>query len=219
MLWLLGVTLISVACSRGHGGQAKRLAPILLAQLALAPGDLAAAYVVDQEGYRDQNGGAVTVPSAQYVRQLRVREPHLAATPATRITVSVDDLGMDNATDFIDAADDASVGPPNLDDYIAAQIPGSHDVHAELIDDFPTYGDDTVANRLSWQQTVNGAEQTWQSYGVYVRSGGLLAFVAVRAPADASGPDADALRRQAEAVSKKQADKLKNGSSAVLSPR
>ncbi|MHB8576930.1 MAG: hypothetical protein ACYDCQ_16575 [Dehalococcoidia bacterium] len=219
VLWLSGLVLTVVACSSAHGSPVKMLAPVLLAQLALAPADLDAAYVVDQEGYRDQDGRAASSPTSQYVRQLRLNLPAPADKPATRIIVSVDDLGMNSASDFIDAADDQTVGPPNLDDYIMAQIPGAHDVHTELIEDFPSYDDDTVANRLTWQQTVNGTEETWRSYGVYVRSGGLLAFVALRAPEDQNGAEPEGLLKQAMATTKKQADKLKYGNPTVLTPR
>lgn len=217
LLCIAGLAL--AACSGSHASAVKKVAPVLLAQLAVEPADLDNVYVIEQEGYRDENGNAASAPTPQFVRQLAAKAAQPPDWPASHILVSVSDLGEESASDFIDAADDENVGPPNLDDYIEAQVPGSHDVHTELVDNFPTYDDDTVANRLTWQQPVDGAEQTWRAYGVYIRSGGLLALVALRAPGEADGPDPEGLLKETMSVSKREADKLKAGAPALLSPR
>ena len=200
-----------LACSNAKRLALKNVEPLLLAELALAPADLGGLYVVDSDRYLDQDGNSVSAPSKNFIRQLRVKDTTAAASPdtvATVILVTLDDQGQEAATEFVDAADDQDVGPANLADYIQQRIPGSHDAHAELIEDFPTYDDATVANRLTWQQPVNGAEQTMKAYGVYIRSGGLLTLVALRAPADSEGNEPESLRHQAETVVHIQADKL-----------
>lgn len=210
-----------VACSQGKKLSSSRLEPVLLAQLALAPADLGGAYVVIQDRYVDEDGQTVSQPTNEFVRQLSAKP---AQTPnpqetASVVLVSLANQGPGAAADFIDAADDQDVGPPNLESYIQQQVSGSHDVHAELVEDFPSYGDDTVANKLSWQQDANGSEETWAAYGIYVRSGGLISLVALRAPATADGGEPEGLRQEAESATKKQAEKLKSGSPAIVKPR
>ncbi len=213
------VALVALtACSGSHAASVKKVAPLVLAQLALTPAELDGVYVVDQAGYRDQDGNASQAPTSQYVRQLRVHDPRPADVAADRILISIDDLGEDDAKEFIDASGDPDVGPPDLSDYIQQQFPQAHDVQVELLDDFPTYGDDTVANRLIWHQPANGEDQTWRAYGIYIRSGGLLAFVALRATVEGDAPEPEGLLKEAVSVSKKQADKLK-GIQPTLSPR
>ena len=222
---LLNVALAAfalLACSNAKRPALKNVEPFLLAELALAPADLGGLYVVDSDRYLDQDGNSVPVPSKNFIRQLRVKDTTAAASPdtvATVILVTLDDQGELAATEFVDAADDQDVGPANLADYIQQRFPGSHDAHAELIEDFPTYDDATVANRLTWQQPVNGAEQTMKAYGVYIRSGGLLTLVALRAPADSEGNEPESLRHQAETVVHIQADKLTYPPASRIGPR
>jgi len=209
-LCLAYVQVVALACSH-PATIAKRVEPITLARLALAPADLDNAYVVQQDRYFDDDGKPAETPTHEFSRQLRRQDavPNGVPAVATGIVITLGDRGVDDATDFVDAAGDADVGPANLQDYIQTQIADSHDVHAELVPGFPSYDDQTVANRLTWQQTVDGGEQVMHSYGVYIRSGGLLALVGVRAPADASGGEPEGLRKQAESAVKRQADKLK----------
>jgi hypothetical protein len=211
-----------LACSSSKKLSSKKLEPVLLAQLALAPADLGAAYAVQQDRYIDDDGNTVAGPTNEFVRQIAEQQPPPAAAEApaaSNILVTLANQGDTAASEFIDAADDQDVGPPNLEDYIQQQVTGSHDVHAELVQDFPDYGDDTVANRLTWQQDVNGADETWKAYGVYVRSGGLLSLIALRAEAMPDGSEPEGLRKEAETAAKKQADKLKSSTPAVIKAR
>lgn len=210
-----------VACSGGKKLSSNKLEPVLLAQLALAPADLGGAYVVIQDRYVDEDGQTAPAPTNEFVRQLSAK-PEQTPSPqetASVVLVSLANQGEGAASDFIDAAQDQDVGPPNLENYIEQQVNGSHDVHAELVDDFPSYGDDTVANKLTWQQDANGTEETWEAYGVYVRSGGLISLIALRAPAGPDGGEPEGLRQEAESATKKQAEKLKSSSPAVVKPR
>jgi hypothetical protein len=215
------LAVLVVACSSGKKLSSAKLEPVLLAQLALAPADLGGAYVVTQDRYVDEDGQTVAEPTNEFVRQLSARPSQTPSgeDAAVTVLVSLANQGEGAAADFIDAADDQDVGPPNLESYIEQQVSGSHDVHAELVEDFPSYDDDTVANKLTWQQDANGSEQTWAAYGVYVRAGGLISLVALRAPAAADGAEPEGLRHEAESATKKQAEKLKSGTPAVVKPR
>lgn len=215
-------SLALLACSHGKRPALKQVAPVLLAELALAPADLGDQYMVESDGYRDQDGNPVSTPSRDFARQLRSRNATPGAVSdavATNILITLGEQGESGASEFVDVADDADVGPPNLADYIGQRFQGSHDVRAELVDDFPSYDDATVANRITWQQDVNGTDETIKAYGVYIRSGGLLALVALRAPAEANGSEPEGLRRQAETVVHKQADKLTGPLPAQIAPR
>ncbi len=200
----------------------KKVEPLVLAELALAPADLGGGYVIDQEQYLDEDGNVSRQPTHEFQRQMRMNgaTPEAGAVEvAATILITVGEPGIDKVQEFFDTADDESVGPPNLADFIQQRIPASHDIHAVLLPDFPVYGDDTVANRLTWQQSVNGQEQTMDAYGVYIRSGGRLALVALRAPANASGSEPESLYRQTEAAVKRQSEKLKSQGPSLIAPR
>lgn len=219
---MAAATLLTVSCSSNRRPAVPKVAPVVLAELALAPADLDNMYVIEQDRYLDEDGNPSQTPTHEFERQMRVKGTAAAegsAAAATVVLVTVGEPGVDKAQEFVDAADDESVGPPNLADFIQQRIPASHDVHAELIPDFPVYGDDTIANRLTWQQTVDGQDQAVTAFGVYVRSGGRLALVALRAPADTSGGEPDALYRQTEAAVKRQAEKLKSQGPSLIGPR
>ncbi|HZU75887.1 MAG TPA: hypothetical protein VFA70_03930 [Dehalococcoidia bacterium] len=207
--------LAVTACGHSTKKAVVALQPAVLAQLALSPLDAGDGYTVQSERYLDEQGNTASGVTDEFVRQLQLTAPPAENAPvATHILVSLSETGVDQAAEFIDAADDPDVGPPNLEAYIQAQVAGSHDVHAELVDDFPQVGDDSVANRLTWHSDVDGDDVTWDSYAVYVRSGGLLALVAARA-ADTGHGEPDTLRHEAEELARKQADKLRAGHPAT----
>ena len=215
-LWLLlaGAVLLVTACGGGSKAPAA-VALTALPAIALTPADLGGAYTVQSGQYLDDDAHAVSGTTKQYRRTLaRVNG---ATQPADLIIVTVTADGVDAASDFIDSASDKDTGPPNLQAYVAATLPGASDVRATPVDDFPTDDDATVANQLTWQQRSNGTTTTEFAYGVYVRQAGLLAFVAVRAAAN-NGGEPNGLRAQAEQVVKKQADKLKQTALASASP-
>src|SRR5581483_10764525 len=200
------------------GGGTKTPAAVALTALpaiALTPADLAGAYTVQSSQYLDDDAHPVDGTTKQYRRALARAAG--ATTPADLIIVTVSDEGVDAASDFIDSASDSDTGPPNLQAYVAATLPGASDVRATPLDDFPSDDDATVANQLTWQESSNGVSATEFAYGVYVRQAGLLAFVAVRAAAS-NGSEPSGLRAQAEQVVKKQADKLKQSALAPASP-
>ena len=210
-----GVLLLA-ACGHGQNRAAAVAQPVVLAQLALSPADLDDQYDVQSDRYLDSDGNTAPVATQEFIRQLQIKEPAAGEAPvASRILISLSDLGTDGATEFMDAAGDASVGPPNLEDYIQKQIAGSGNVHDDLLDDFPSTGDDSVANRLSWDSETEGQPVTWYSYAVYIRDGGLLGLVAARAE-DSGHGEPDGLRKEAESLVKKQADKMRG--SRVLAP-
>lgn len=203
------------ACGGGHKTPPVAAAPRLdtLPQVALDAADLAGAYKVQSETYLTPDGQAVSQPTNQFRRVLQLQPGAPDAGPANVILVTLNNAGVDPASDFIDSAQDNDTGPPNLEDYIASTVAGSSNVHATPVDDFPSEDDGSAANRLTWDETVNGATSAVQAYGVYVRQGGLLAFVAVRAM-DTGGGEPPGLRKQAEDVVKKQAAKLKQATLA-----
>jgi hypothetical protein len=215
-LWLLvaGVILLIAACGGGSKGSAA-VALTALPAIALTPADLAGAYTVQNGQYLDDDAHAVSGTTKQYRRTLARAKG--ATQPADLIIVTVSDDGVDAASDFIDSASDKDTGPPNLQAYIAAAVPGASDVRATPVDDFPSDDNATVANQLTWQENSNGVMTTEFAYGVYVRQAGLLAFVALRAAAS-NGGEPSGLRAQAEQVVKRQADKLKQTALASASP-
>jgi hypothetical protein len=215
-LLLVGaVVLVLVLCGCTHNKTtvARVVPPLLLAQLALGPADLDGAYLIASDQYVDEDGAPVAAPTREFERRFTApsstsdgRQPR----PAVAILITLGDKGSDQAAEFVMAADDEDVGPANLADDLHQQVPDAHDVHVELLQDFETIGDATVAFRLSWLQGASGEEQAWRAYRVYVRSGGMLALVALRAQAEPSGSEPDGLRRQVEAIARKQADRLKS---------
>lgn len=204
--------LALTACGSGHRPASQAAAPRLdtLPSVALAPADLAGAYKAQSEGYLNTDGQPVAGTTNQFRRVLALQPDAPAADAANVILITLNNSGSDQASDFIDSAQDDNTGPPNLEDYVASTVPGSSDVHATLVHDFPSEGDGSAANRLTWQQTVNGTTESVQAYGVYVQQGGMLAFVSVRAT-DTGGGEPAGLRKEAEDVVKKQAAKLKQG--------
>ena len=207
---LAALVVLSVACARRGTAAIRVVPPLALAQLALAPADAGDMYKVDSERYLDDDGNTAPAPTTMFIRQLSLVGSPADDAPAeaTYILVTVGDRGKDAVTEFIDAADDSAVGPPNLEAYIGQQFPGSKDIRAELDEDFPDVGDQSVANKVTWTQPVDGADQVWSSYAVYIQSGDLLALGALRIAGDDQAA-LDGLRKQAEVLAKKQADKLK----------
>jgi hypothetical protein len=207
ILILCAGALLLAACGSGHAKAPAAAALTALPGIVLMPDDLAGAYHVQAGQYLDDDAHAASGPTKQYHRVLARNDA--AAGAADTILITVTDSGVDDASDFIDSAADDDTGPPNLQDYVASVVAGATDVHATPDHDFPSYDDATVANQLTWQQESNGASETVFAYGVYVRQQGLLAFISVRAVGGDGEPAG--LRKQAEDVAKKQADKLKQG--------
>ena len=203
--------LVLAACGGGHAKAPAATALLALPSIVLGPADLANAYHMQSQQYLDDDAHPANSPTKQYRRVLNRNDA--ASGAADVILVTVTDSGVESASDFIDSASDDDTGPPNLQDYIASVVIGATNVHATPDPDFPSSDDATVANQLTWQQDVNGVAETEFAYGVYVRQQGLLAFISVRAAT--TGGEPDGLRKQAEDVVKKQADKLKQGAASA----
>jgi len=208
----VGAILLLCGCTHNKTPAARVVAPLLLAQLALGPADLDGDYLIASDQYVDDDGAPVPAPTREFERRFTAtpasgegRQPQ----PAAAILIALGDKGGDQAAEFVMAADDEDVGPANLEDDLHQQVPTAHDVHVELLQDFETVGDATAAFRLSWLQGASGDEQAWRGYRVYVRSGGMLVLIALRAQAAPSGAEPDGLRHQVEAIAHRQADRLK----------
>ncbi len=213
--------LVLLACTHGRAAQAKKVSPVVLALLALAPADLGGAYTVAADQYVDDDGQPVARPTREFERRLVVKaqQPNGVAPPsATNLLITLGQKTSDEASDFVTAASDQDVGPADVQEDLQTEVPDARDIRTELLQDFDTLADDTVAFRLTWTQGSGDAALTWHSYRVYVRYGGYLALVALRAPSAAGGAEPDGLRKQAEALAKKQADKLQAGAPPVLAP-
>jgi len=181
--------------------------PPPLPMLLLGPADLDGAYRIQSETFLDEDGQPVVRQTQQY-RRILERAPN-ATTPADILFLTVNRSGADAAAAFIETAADDSTGPPDLEDYITAAIPGSKNVQAALDPDFASVGDASVADRLMWKEESNGQERTVYAYAVYIQQDGVLAFIAVRA-AEETGGEPTGLRTQAEALARLQAAKLKS---------
>jgi hypothetical protein len=202
------LALLFAACGGTRRAAAPTVAgPAPLAALLLDPADLGGAYLTQSETFLDEDGRPVTQPTQRY-RRILERAPG-ATAPADLLFLTVNRSGAEAASAFIETADDDSTGPPGLEDYIAAAIPGSRNVQAAIDPDFPGVGDASVANRLTWKEESGGQERKVYAYAVYIQQDGVLAFVAVRA-AETGGGEPPDLRAQAEEIVRLQATKLKN---------
>ncbi len=221
---LAGLALLMLAftaCAQGHAAQAKKVSPVVLALLALAPADLGGAYTITADQYVDDDGHPVAQPTHEFERRLALRpQPPAGAppSPASNILITLGQKTSEEAAEFVTAADDEDVGPANVENDLQAEVPDAHDVHATLLQDFATLGDDSAAFQLSWTQGSGDAERTWHSYRVYVRYGGYLALVALRAASAPGGAEPEGLRKQAEALAKAQTSKLQAGAPPLLAP-
>jgi hypothetical protein len=192
-LVILGLAAIGVicltACSQKKAPARGAVRPTALARLALDVNDVNDAYSITVERYVNDDGTPVPAPSHEFERRLSASPGSVRTkdAPATGILVTIGDRSADEASDFLAAAEDDQVGPANLEDDVRSQTPGARDVHAELLQDFETLDDQSVAFKITWRQGTDTTRVEWHAYRVYVRSGGLLALVALRAPADASG--------------------------------
>lgn len=215
------LVLALTACSRAHPAQAKKVSPVVLALLALAPADLGGAYTVTSDQYVDDDGHPVAQPTREFERRLAVK-PSLprgaTAPPASNILITLGQKTSDEASEFVAAAADEDVGPADVQEDLQSEVPDAHDVHTTLLQDFDTLGDDSAAFQLTWTQGSGDAERTWHSYRVYVRYGGYLALVALRAASAPGGAEPEGLRKQAEALAKAQTSKLQAGAPPVLAP-
>jgi hypothetical protein len=221
---LLGGALLFVstltACTHGRTAQARRVSPVVLALLALAPADLGGAYTVVSDQYVDDDGQPVAQPTHEFERRLAVKaqQPKVASPPpATNLLITLGQKTSDEASEFVMAASDEDVGPADVQEDLHSEVPDARDIRAELLQDFDILADDTVAFHLTWTQGSGDAQHTWHSYRVYIRSGGFLALVALRAPSAPGGAEPDGLRKQAEALAKRQAEKLQAGA-PLLAP-
>lgn len=208
VLALLAMAAIGCARQRPKVEAAKTLPPVVLALLALGPADLDGLYTLTSEQYVDEDGALSSVPTHEFERRLAVKNPLPAGSAppaASRLLITLGDKGTNAASEFVDATDDEDVGPANVEENVRQQLTDAYDVHAELLHDFDSVGDDTVAFRVTWRQ---GADQV-RSYWAYIRSGGFLALVALGSVLDSGGNEPEGLRRQAETLVRKQADKLK----------
>ncbi|HZQ36690.1 MAG TPA: hypothetical protein VFD32_12210, partial [Dehalococcoidia bacterium] len=113
---------------------------------------------------------------------------------------------------------DEDVGPADVQQDLQADVPDAREIHTTLLQDFDTLGDDSAAFALSWTQGSGDAARTWHSYRVYIRYGGYLALVALRAASAPGGPEPEGLRKQAEALAKAQTNKLEAGAPPLLAP-
>src|SRR5579883_619232 len=91
--WLLlaGMALLAlafVACTHGRTAQAKKVSPVVLALLALAPADLGGAYTVSSDQYVDDDGQPSAQPTHEFERRLTLKPPAKgAAPPASNILI------------------------------------------------------------------------------------------------------------------------------------
>ncbi|HLZ69866.1 MAG TPA: hypothetical protein VKV26_08160 [Dehalococcoidia bacterium] len=215
------LVLAFTACAHGHTAQAKKVSPVVLALLALAPADLGGAYAIASDQYVDDDGQPVAQPTREFERRLTVKAQQAngaAAPPATNLLITLGQKSIDEAAEFVTAASDEDVGPADVQQDLQTEVPDARDVRTALLQDFDVLGDDSAAFQISWTQGDGDAARTWHSYRVYVRSGGYLMLVALRAPSAPGGAEPEGLRKQAETLAKKQADKLQAGSTPLLAP-
>jgi hypothetical protein len=215
------LALVLTACARGHTVQAKKVSPVVLALLALAPADLGGAYTITADQYVDDDGHPVAQPTHEFERHLALRpQPPAGAppSPASNILITLGQKSSEEAAEFVTAAADEDVGPADVEEDLQAEVPDAHDVHATLLQDFATLGDDSAAFQLSWTQGNGDAARTWHSYRVYIRYGGYLALVALRAASAPGGAEPPGLRKQVETLAKAQASKLQAGAPPRLAP-
>src|SRR5690242_11947389 len=88
----LGVLLLTLtACTHGSSVQAKRVSPVVLALLALAPVDLGGAYTITSDQYVDDDGHPVAQPTHEFERRLALRAQPAAtsSTPASNILITL----------------------------------------------------------------------------------------------------------------------------------
>lgn len=215
------LALVFTACTHGRTAQAKKVSPVVLALLALAPADLGGAYTVTSDQYVDDDGQPAAQPTHEFERRLAVssRQPKGApAPPASNVLITLGQRTSDEAAEFVSAAADEDVGPADVQQDLQTEVPEAHDIHAALLQDFDTLGDDSAAFDLSWTQGSGDGARTWHSYRIYVRYGGYLALVALRAETAPGSPEPAGLRKQAEALARAQTSKLQAGAPPLLAP-
>lgn len=220
---LAGLALLALAftaCTHGRTAQAKKVSPVVLALLALAPADLGGAYTITSDQYVDDDGHPVAQPTHEFERRLTVRPqtPNASAPPASNVLITLGQRTSDEASEFVSVAADEDAGPADVQEDLRSELPDAYDIHAALLPDFDTLGDESAAFQLSWTQGNGDAARTWHSYRVYVRYGGYLALVALRAPGAPGSAEPDGLRKQIEKLAKAQTSKLQAGAPPLLAP-
>src|SRR5690348_16548431 len=80
---MAALALVFVACTHGRTVQAKKVSPVVLALLALAPADLGGAYMVSSDQYVDDDGQPVAQATHEFERRLAVKaQPPKGAAPS-----------------------------------------------------------------------------------------------------------------------------------------
>src|SRR5690242_18715443 len=104
---LAALALALTACTHGRTAQAKKVSPVVLALLALAPADLGGAYSVTSDQYVDDDGHPVAQPTHEFERRLAAKpQPPkgLAAPPASNILITLGQRTTDEVAEFVTAA-------------------------------------------------------------------------------------------------------------------
>src|SRR5579871_713878 len=115
---LVALVLAFTACAQGHTAQAKKVSPVVLALLALAPADLGGAYTITADQYVDDDGHPVAQPTHEFERRLALKAPPSGAATAvaSNILITLGQKTSEEAAEFVTAADDEDVGPANVED-------------------------------------------------------------------------------------------------------